>query len=89
VRQQPDIKADEFRADKEARTADRGRGAPGGGRTSPQTYTDAELADAIREQWRKYDAAQAAGKPHIALVQINARLVRLETERENREVRRG
>jgi hypothetical protein len=50
--------------------------------------TDAELADAIREQWRKYDEALAMGKPYVAIVQIDARLMRLESERESREVAR-
>ena len=54
-------------------------------RLTASQMTDAQLAEAIREQWRKYEEAVAHGTPHIALVQINARLVRLESERDNRE----
>jgi len=52
-----------------------------------ERMTDAELADAIREQRRKYDEALGV-KPYVALVQIDARLVRLESEQERREIER-
>jgi hypothetical protein len=53
--------------------------------TKIERMTDAQLAEAIREQWRKY--TEAVGRvPHVALVQIDARLVRLESERDRREV---
>lgn len=67
---------------------DHAQGVPahGGGRL--MAMTDAELNEEIREQRRKYDAAVAEGKPQIALVQINRRLVRLEHQREQRELER-
>jgi hypothetical protein len=49
----------------------------------------ASLNHAVREQWRKYDEALAAGKPYVAIVQINRKLVRLEHERDALEVSRG
>jgi hypothetical protein len=36
---------------------------------------------AVDEQWAKYDAA-VGSVPHVALVQINRKLVRLEHERD-------
>lgn len=45
----------------------------------------------VREQWRKYDEALAAGKPYVALVQIDCKLNRLTNEMDtlSREIMYG
>jgi hypothetical protein len=45
----------------------------------------ADLNRHIRSQWAKYDRAVEAGLTGAPLAQINAKLVRLENERDNLE----
>ena len=41
---------------------------------------------AVRKQWAKYDEAIRLGKPRVALIQIDRKLVRLERELEDLEI---
>ena len=47
-----------------------------------------KLNDEIRAQWAKYDAARGT-VPHVALVQIDRKLSRLEHERETLEIEKS
>lgn len=51
------------------------------------TKTKKQLAQEIQDQWKKFDDAQAEGKPLVALMQIDRKLVRLENELLDLELR--